>query len=280
MFDALYTAPEVSRIAEIPRAILRVLVQARLLDPKRGPDGDWRFAFRDLVVLRQVGRLLKARVPRGRIINALLKARCHVPPYVPLSGIQLLQDGRELRIQDEDGWFDPESGQAAFDFSPRADAGEVARVRAEQGHLRPVPKEVQLGAEEWFQLGCHLEEADFAQARDAYRRVLELDPEHTFARINLGRMLAEAGDVEPALIHLRLAMDTDRQEASPAFHLGVILERSGRLEDALGAYAEAIERDQRYSEAYLNMVDLYERLGQPELAVKTMAKYRRVTQEG
>ena len=77
-------------------------------------------------------------------------------------------------------------------------------------------------AEGWYERGCDLEEPAPAEARAAYRRALELAPEHPDAHVNLGRLLHEAGD--PAAAHYRSALAARAGDATAEFNLGVALE--------------------------------------------------------
>ncbi len=62
------------------------------------------------------------------------------------------------------------------------------RARAARAAAEP------LDADEWYDLGFDLEAVDLEEARDAYRRALELAPDHADAHVNLGRLLQEGGD--------------------------------------------------------------------------------------
>src|SRR5258708_6168642 len=79
-----------------------------------------------------------------------------------------------------------ESGQylLAFDGDP-ADGSLSVVERNDAGAAA--------SAEDWFERGCRLEGRDPGAAREAYGRALEADPTHLAPRINLGRLLHQAG---------------------------------------------------------------------------------------
>src|SRR6266545_894647 len=72
-----------------------------------------------------------------------------------------------------------------------------------------IAAEGDLDAEDWYELGLELEAVEPGEARDAYRRALELDAHHADAHVNLGRLLHEQGMIEEAERHYRLALRED-----------------------------------------------------------------------
>src|SRR2546430_6062200 len=48
-----------------------------------------------------------------------------------------------------------------------------------------------LDADAWYDVACELEAASPDEARAAYQRAIELDPDHSDAHVNLGRMRSE-----------------------------------------------------------------------------------------
>jgi tetratricopeptide (TPR) repeat protein len=60
-------------------------------------------------------------------------------------------------------------------------------------------------AEDWYDLACELETKSPAEARKAYARALDLDPAHAGARVNLGRLIHEAGHPLAAASHYQQA---------------------------------------------------------------------------
>lgn len=62
----------------------------------------------------------------------------------------------------------------------------------------------------WYGCGCARMETDqFASAAECFERVLELKPDQTESRHNLGRCLFELGQVDLAVTHFRLALRAD-----------------------------------------------------------------------
>src|SRR5437762_114310 len=125
--------------------------------------------------------------------------------------------------------------------------------------------------------GRSLEAVDPDEARDAYRRALELEAHHADAHVNLGRLLHEEGLVEEAERHYRLALREDPEHATAAFDLGIALEELGRPKDAIEAYRTALATDARLADAHYNVARLYERVGKTAAALRHLSIYRRLT---
>src|SRR5205823_5841380 len=84
------------------------------------------------------------------------------------------------------------------------------------------------------------------------QRALEVDPDHSDAHVNLGRMLHEEGAPLAAQQHYRRALETDPSHPTAAFNLGVALEDLGRLNEARNAYLRALDLDPENADAHYN----------------------------
>jgi len=125
-----------------------------------------------------------------------------------------------------------------------------------------------------YERGCELEEHDAAAARRAYRRALELDPEHVDAHLNLGRLLHESGDLRGAERHYRRAHELAPDEFTAAFNLGVVLEDLGLAAGAIAVYEKAIAADPDEVDAYHNAIRLHEAAGDRVSAMRLLKRLR------
>ena len=242
-----YTARQVANTLGISTAQVRTLAKTGLVEATDG-----RYAFTDLVLLRTAKQLVEARVPRKRIRAALAKLR-------DKSGVQITAEGREVVVNDGSRRWAPGSGQMHFDFgSASAPPAIVKRLEGDRS------------AEEWFVTASSLE-SEPAEAELAYRRVLELDPTHADAHVNLGRLLHDDGKTEAAERHYRAALDVDRNDETARFNLGVVLEDQERWDEALNVY-EQID----HADAHYNAAVLCERLGQRAAALRHFKRYRQL----
>ena len=226
------------------------------------------------MLLRAAKGLAAAKIPATRIRRALQRLNNQLPQGRPLSALRIAAEGDRIVVTDgETAWY-PESGQVVLDFTVSeiaTRAGPITRKRAEAARVDET-----LSADEWYALGFDLEVTSPDEARDAYRRALELDPHHAGAHINLGRLLHESGRLEDALGHYRLALQAQPDDPTAAFDLAIALEGTGRVHEAIAAYRHAIQADPKLADAYFNLARLYELAGKRAAALRYLSKYRRL----
>ena len=258
-------------------ARVRGYVRAGFLTPARGARGAFRFSFQDLLVLRTAQGLLDARIPPRRVKSALRKLRDQLPEGRSLTGVRITADGDRILVRDGDSVWQPESGQVLLDFGVAEIVDRVTPVVL--GHspaATPTPPGLSLTAEEWYETACDLEDAAPDQAREAYRRALEIDPAHAPSLVNLGRLLQAAGAPGVAEAHYRRALEVSPEDDTAAFNLGVVLDDMGRTEEALGAYERAAALDPSSVDAHYNAALLYEELGRNAEALGHLKAYRKL----
>ena len=273
-----YSAAEVARILELTPRQVRAAVVAGWLDPGRGPRGELRFSFQDLVSLKAARGLFRARLPARRVRETLTRLRGQLSGEFELSAVRISVDGTRIVATDGREQWQPESGQILFDFGAAAASPPPAPALPEE-FLSGVREAVggSASAEEWYRRGCDLESAGPEAAIEAYGKALALDPEHADAHINLGRLLHEKGDAAAAEGHYRRALAARPQDPTAAFNLGVSLEDLGRRADALAAYEKAVALDPRNADAHWNAANLCESLGRIAEALRHLKEYRALT---
>ncbi len=258
-----YTTEEVARLLGLSPAQIRSYTRAGFLSPARDARGNLGFTFQDLVLLKAAKGLLAARIPAAKIRGSLRRLKQQLPRGRALSELRITAEGHRVVARDEAIAWNPESGQPA----PLARRRAAAARRVEED----------LDAEQWFALGLELEVSEADEARDAYRRALELDPHHADAHVNLGRLLVEADRAEEAETHFRAAVADHPAHATAWFNLGIALEDRRRPNDAVKAYEQAIVADRRLADAYFNLARLYEQAGKRAAALRNLSKYRLLT---
>jgi tetratricopeptide (TPR) repeat protein len=130
---------------------------------------------------------------------------------------------------------------------------------------------------DWFERGTELEESAPEEARAAYGRALELEPEYADAHVNLGRLLQLERRVLPALEHYQAALRTGSDDPTAAFNLGTALETLGRTSDAIQAYHRALDIDGEFADAHFNLARLYELTGRRAAALRHLREYQRLS---
>src|SRR5256884_1754844 len=276
-----YNSRDVARLLGLTVAQVRGFARDGFLTPgRRGGGGrGLQFSFQDLVILRTAKALVAARTPARRIRRALKKLRLELPRGRSLAELRITADGDRIVVSDGETAWNPESDQTHLDFAVSdlaTRAAPIARRTAQAARAA----EGTLDADDWYELGLELEAVEPAEARDAYRRALELDAHHADAHVNLGRLLHEEGLVQEAERHYRLALREDPEHATAAFNLGIALEDLDRPGDAIEAYRTALATDPRLADAHYNVARLYERVGKKAAALRHLSIYRRLTREG
>ena len=273
-----YTTEEVARLLGLSPAQIRSYTRAGFLSPARGARGDLRFTFQDLVLLRAAKGLMAARIPAAQIRGSLRRLKQQLPRGRALSELRITAEGHRVVARDGAVAWNPESGQLVLDFDVARLAQRAAPLaRRQAAAAREV--EDDFDADDWFELGLELEVSAPAEARDAYRRALELDPHHADARVNLGRLLVESDRAEEAETHFRAVVADHPDHATAWFNLGIALEDRRRPNDAVKAYERAITADRRLADAYFNLARLYEQAGKRAAALRNLSKYRLLTEE-
>jgi tetratricopeptide (TPR) repeat protein len=272
-----YTSRDVAQILGLSLRVVQRQARAGYLAPGRGPGSRYRFSFQDLILLRTAKALARAGLSARRIRSGLRRLRADLPSGRSLSGIRISANGHEIVVRDGKAAWQPESGQLVFDFAV-SELARSAAPYARRGVEAARKADHALTAEEWYALGCELEATAPDQARDAYRRALELNPALADAHVNLGRLLQEAGAAAAAVEQYRSALDTEPHHATAAYNLGIALEDLGRRQDAIAAYTQALSADPGFADAHYNLARLYEKTGRKQAALRHLAQYKRLTE--
>ena len=263
-----YTVREVASMLGLTPAQIRSYTSQGFLSPERGDRGELRFGFHDLVILRTAGELAAAQIPQRKVRRVLQRLREQLPSRGSLAGVRIAADGERVIVRDGGALWNPESGQALFDFS-------LEEIEAQTAAL-PRTEEHDYDAEDWYELACDLELSSAEEARAAYEHALEIDPGHVDAHVNLGRLLHEDGAPAAAEQHYRTALELDPHHDTAAFNLGVAHEDHGRLRDALVAYERAVGLNPENADAHFNLAGVYEHRGEKAAALRHLKEYRRL----
>lgn len=279
-----YSTRDVAALLGLPVAQVRSYVRSGFLVPGQGPRGEYRFTFQDLILLRTAKGLVEARVPQRRIVLALKNLRDQLPEGQPITGVRISAQGHHVVVRDGREVWNPESGQSLLDFEVSDLARDAASLESQRAR-RLAPVEIEASepeapeedtAEEWFDRGAELELDDPEAAMDAYRQALEIDPTMVDARLNLGRLLHEAGRTVEAEGHYRNALETRPDDPTALFNLGVAMQDLGRPAEAAEIYEKALEVDPDLADAHYNLAVVCEELGRKKAAIRHLKSYKRL----
>jgi tetratricopeptide (TPR) repeat protein len=233
------------------------------------------YSFSDLLQIKKLRDLRSKKVRPAVIRESLAAMQRQVSGMQnPLLEAGVFSHGSKLAFRHHGAAVEPIAGQFVLDFDHIREQKEFA---SEPQVLR-APENVA----ELFTRAVALEENpdQHRNAIDAYRQVLELDPAHAAACINLGTIYYNHQDFVRAEQYYRRAIEVDAQYALAYFDLGNVLDETGRLEEAVGAYTTALRIAPTYADAHYNVALAYERLKQPRKALRHWQAYLRVDSVG
>lgn len=275
-----YGVGDVERMLNLSRSTIRGLISRGFVAPERGPRREYRFSFQDLLVMRTARALVKAKVPARRIGRSLNALRRQLPQSVPLTGLTICAVGNDVVVRKGANRWQAESGQylLELDVNVTGDSLQIIEMGPGTASGRAAEESQQApdDAQAWFERGLSEEDRDVKKALEAYERCRHLDVRHVAARINLGRLLHEAGRLEEAQRVYREALRECEPDPTLYFNLGVLLEDSARGHEAIEAYLQALTTDPDFADAHYNLARLYETLGKPQHAIRHLGEYRRL----
>ncbi len=235
------------------------------------------YSFFDLLQIKKVrdlcGRKVRPAVIR-QSVDAMQKQAAGMEN--PLLEASAYKAGSRVAFRHQGRLLEPIAGQFMFDFSPagnRIASTAIPLVRPEAQ-----PKDVA----DLFAQGIALEEnpENHGQAIAVYQEVLNLDPEHAAAHINLGTLFYNRQDFVLAEKHYRAAIAIDARYALAYFDLGNVLDETGRVAEAIEAYGTALQLAPTYADAHYNLALAYEKIKEPRKALKHWRTYVKLDTSG
>jgi tetratricopeptide (TPR) repeat protein len=235
------------------------------------------YSFSDLISIQTLIKLRENRIqPRqiGRAMASLRKKLDWVKH--PLSELRIVSDGKKISVHVGGQKMEAISGQILFDF----DTASLGGVKSFPERKRSVNRMRE--SETWFQKGLELEEtgAPVTQAIEAYRKVLELNPEAAGALVNLGTIYYRQRKFAEAERYYRDAIAADPAYPLAQFNLGNLYDEQGRIVEALDHYRKALHLNPQYADAHFNLALLCERAGESLKAVHHWKCYLKLDNSG
>jgi tetratricopeptide (TPR) repeat protein len=231
------------------------------------------YSFFDLLQMKKI-RDLRAKRVRSAVIRESLEAMQKQVAGMenPLVEAGTFSTGGRIAFRHDGRAVEPTTGQFVMDFTPgqRVVPANVKSMRAAES------------AAEFFVRGVALEEDPHSQleAIAAYKKVLELEPGHAPAHINLGTLYYNRQDYRQAEAHYRKAVESDPRYALAYFDLGNVLDETGRPEEAIRAYKNALMLAPTYADAHYNLALAYEKLRRPRQALQHWRAYVQLDRSG
>jgi tetratricopeptide (TPR) repeat protein len=233
------------------------------------------YTFFDLLQVKKVRDLCARRVRPVEIresVSAMQKQAAGLEN--PLLEAGAITAGRHrVAFRHEGKLLEPIAGQFMLDFAPEEKV--VTSVPVGKNSAAPGTNDHAGDAAELFSRGVALEEdpRNQMQAIAVYQKVLEIDPQHAAAHINLGTLHYNRQDYLSAEEHYRRALEIDARYALAHFDLGNVLDETGRVSDAIQTYLTAIQLAPTYADAHYNLALAYEKVKEPRKALRHWQAY-------
>jgi len=233
------------------------------------------YSFFDLLQVKKVRDLCARRVRPAVIRESLQAMQKQVAGMEnPLLEAGAYSTGARVVFRHEGKALEPIAGQFVMDFDPSD------KVVAANSRVRALTSDESVA--ELFARGIALEEEPSTQteAIALYEKVLEMEPQHAAAHINLGTLFYNRQDYVKAEHHYRAAIEADSRYALAYFDLGNVLDETGRVPEAIKAYSTALVLAPTYGDAHYNLALAYEKMKQPRNALKHWRAYVRLDSTG
>jgi tetratricopeptide (TPR) repeat protein len=234
------------------------------------------YSFFDLLQVKKVRDLCAQRVRPAvirRSLDAMLKQAAGMEN--PLLEASAFESNKRVAFRHEGRLLEPIAGQFVLDFA--SEENKVVTSPRQTG-----PELVVTDVADLFSRGIALEESPATQneAMDIYLRVLEMDPLHAAAHINLGTLFYNRQEYVLAEKHYRSAIAIDPRYALAHFDLGNVLDETGHIAEAIETYKTAIRLAPTYADAHYNLALAYEKTRQPRKALKHWRAYVKLDTSG
>jgi len=259
------------------------------------------YSFADLIQIKKIHELCGKRV-RPAVIRQSLEAMQQQVSGMsnPLLEATAFSRGSRVAFRHQGQVVEPVSGQFVMDFASRdsaasnlSDLAEAREGRAansmrvqsmDRMQTKDRLKELKADAEvsEMFARGIAFEEEPDHQveAIEAYQRVLQIEPDHAAAHINLGTVYYNRQEYAASEFHYRRAVEIDPRYALAYFDLGNVLDETGRVQEAIEAYRNALHLAPTYADAHYNLALAYEKTGEPRRALAHWRSYVKLDATG
>lgn len=266
-----YSRQDVLRILHITARQLSGWERSGLVDHLEA------YSFRHLSHLRTL-RDLSSRHIRASSIHESVAAMRRVSGMAePLLESAADSTGSRVVFRHAGMVVDPISCQLMFDFDSQAQRPlrSVARMGVSQRSRDAYVTELFVEA-----VRREDERTAHKQVMEIYRRILEVQPDHAPACINLGTIYYNLRQYTRAEEMYRRATESDPKYALAFFDLGNVLDELQRLPDAIDAYKTAIRLVPDYADAHYNLALAYERQAEPRRALSHWVRYTQLDPVG
>jgi tetratricopeptide (TPR) repeat protein len=239
-------------------------------------------SFSDLAQVKKIRDLCALKVRPAIIRQSLAAMQKQVSGMKnPLLEAGAFTAGHRIAFRHQGMLVEPIAGQFMFDFTPASRVITSTVVEARVQESQP-DADRDDDVSELFARAIAVEDDPNNQLQSIalYERVLELDPDHAAAHINLGTLNYNRQNFTAAEEHYRSAIKIDPRYALAYFDLGNVLDETGRVTEAVKTYTTALQLAPTYADAHYNLALAHEKLKQPRSALRHWRAYVKLDTSG
>ena len=258
MTEGLFSRKDVARLLGLSDGEVKYWERSGLVRPVERKGGEALFDFKGLVAFRKLKELRQKGLSPGRIRKCLRRLKTIAPESEqPLAELGIAVEDKEVVFYREGVKMDCR-GQLFISFSVPSSKAVPLTLREEDLFFRALEAE---------------EEGRWEEAEGILHQILQDDPQHLDALVNLGNVRLKLGHPSEAeaLYRQVLSIDPDHVEAN--YNLACLLEDKGRLEDAILFYRKAIHEAPDFADAHFNFARALEKRGNKEEARRHWRRY-------
>ncbi|MBI41271.1 MAG: hypothetical protein CMF59_16870 [Leptospiraceae bacterium] len=271
---------EAAHILSIPRHKINYWKSTGLLETS----GDG-LGFEDLKRIRLLEKWRSSGVTLQRIRKMLKSqaSRAGEAPGQAMLQLELLQ-GPLLGVREDTSLLDPVQGQGLLDFAP-PNTGQVVELEArrpsrspedwseqddeilklleerlaeeEKGLDSPIPGPEWGSPEEGARLFEAIRQSDPERAMSTLEAIVQDRPDYLPARIELGNLFFERGDLESASTAYEAALELDPDCVEALYNLANVYYRLEKFAASIRLFHRSIDLDPSFPESYYNLALVY-----------------------
>jgi tetratricopeptide (TPR) repeat protein len=277
--ETIYSIKDVAELLGLGEARLRYWAQTGFVSPSVRRKGRFFYTFQDLVGVKVAQSLVDSGVSLQRVRKNLDALRKLLPQVDrPLAQLRICSDGDELVVIDDEGAFEPASGQVVMSLALRSLAPAQiipfpAPVQA-SAPVAAVPTSAPATAYSAFLAAVRADEAgDDTTAEHLYRRSLALDPSFAAAWTNMGNILERRGERGQARTAYEKALALDPEQPEARFNLANLHADLDEVDLALAEYRRVAGAMPEFPDVHFNMAVLLARIGAAKQARTHLNRY-------
>ena len=241
--DRSMGSPEIERLAGLTPTLVSCLALFDVLEPVEG-----RFAYRDLVAAREVGRLLARGIELRQVLGAsvtLGRRGSH------LAEARLTEGPSGELVRELGGQLAELSGQLTMRLEQEVRGIDELVAAAEQAE----------------------DDNDLATAESLYTTAMRADGNDPVLPFNLGNVFDAQGRAAEAKIAWQIAVARDPAFAEAWYNLAMAAEDEAHEDLAVAEYRRAVQAQPDYADAHYNLALLLTKLDRCEEALATWERF-------